>query len=144
MWPKATPTQIANILHRSRSSIVNKAIWLCRKGLLEKKGPLEKKGDTQPSTAKKWQSRTPLKPDKQDFEAVKADYCRQHQVTVVELSARFEQNDQLVAELYRLAQAAKCARLSDNRLIGLVGEETPAERTLHMGGPALSAGPDQP
>ena len=89
----------------------------------------------QPCTAQKWRSKTPLKPDKQDFEAVKTDYCRQHQITVAELSARFEQNDQLVAELYRLAQAAKCRRIK---------AEAPAEQTLHMGGPALSAGPDQP
>jgi hypothetical protein len=135
MWPKAPPAQIANILHRSHLSISNKAAWLRRKGLSEIKR-------AQPT--KKWQSRTPLKPDKQDFEAVKTDYCRQHKITVAGLSARFEQNDQLVAELYRLAQAAKCARLSDNRLIGLVGEETPVERSLHIGGPALSAGPDQP
>jgi hypothetical protein len=118
-------------------SMVNKATWLRRKGLLEMKR-------AQPCTAKKWRSKTPLKPDKQDFEAVKTDYCRQHQITVAELSARFEQNDQLVAQLYWLAQAAKCRRLTDNRLIGLVGvEETPAEQSLHMGGPALSAGPDQ-
>jgi hypothetical protein len=135
MWPKAPPAQIANILHRSHLSISNKAAWLRRKGLSEIKR-------AQPT--KKWQSRTPLKPDKQDFEAVKTDYCRQHQITVAELSARFEQNDQLVAQLYWLAQAVKCRRLTDNRLIGLVGvEETPAEQSLHMGGPALSAGPDQ-
>jgi hypothetical protein len=127
MWPKAMPTQIANSLHRSHMSIVNKATWLRRKGLLEMKR-------VQPSTVKKWRSKTPLKPDNQDFDAVKMDYCRQHQITVAELSARFEQNDQLVAEFYRLAQTAKCRR---------VNAETPAEQTLHMGGPALSAGPDQ-
>jgi hypothetical protein len=136
MWPKATATQIAKVLRRSRQSVANKAGWMRRKGLLEMKR-------AQPT--KKWQSRTPLKPDKQDFEAVKMDYCRQHQITVAELSARFEQDDQLVAKLYRLAQVAKRRRLSDNRLIGLVGvEETPAELSLHMGGPALSAGPNQP
>ena len=104
MCPTASPTQIANTLHRSRSSIVNKAVWLHRKGLLEKKW-------VQPSKAKKWRSKSPLKPDKQDFDAVKLDYCRQHQLTVPELSARFEQDDQLLGELYRLAQAAKRTRL---------------------------------
>jgi hypothetical protein len=104
MWPKATRAQIANILHRSHPSIVNKAVWLRRKGLLEMKR-------AQPSTVRKWRSKIPLKPDKQDFDAVKMDYCREHQITVAELSARFEQNDQLVAELYRLAQAAKRTRL---------------------------------
>jgi phage terminase Nu1 subunit (DNA packaging protein) len=91
-------------LHRSHPSIVNKAVWLRRKGLLEMKR-------AQPSTVRKWRSKIPLKPDKQDFDAVKMDYCREHQITVAELSARFEQNDQLVAELYRLAQAAKRTRL---------------------------------
>jgi hypothetical protein len=137
MWPKATPRQIANILHRSHSSIVNKAVWLRRKGLLEIKSKrLPEMKRAQPSTVKKWRSKTPLKPDKQDFEAVKTDYCHEHQITVAELSARFEQNDQLVAQLYRLAQAAKCMRVKAG---------TPSEQTLHMGGPALSpAGPDQP
>ena len=115
MWPKATATQIAKVLRRSRQSVANKAGWMCRQGLLEMKG--EPKRRSKPPR---------LIPDKQDFEAAKMDYCRQHQITVAELSARFEENDQLVANLYRLAQAAKCARLSDNRLIGLVGvEETP-------------------
>ena len=135
MWPNATAMQIAKILRRSRQSVANKVGWMCRQGLLERK-----------EAQRERQSKPPrLIPEKQDFEAVKMDYCRQHQITVAELSVRFEENDQLVAKLYRLAQAAKCARLSANRLIGLIGvEETPAEQSLNMGGPALSAGPDQP
>ena len=50
-----------------------------------------------------------IKPDPQDFDEVKRDYCRKHNITIAELCARFEGDDQLAAELYRLAQAAKLA-----------------------------------
>jgi len=50
-----------------------------------------------------------IKPNPQDFDEVKRDYCRKHHITIAELCARFERNNQLAAELYRLAQAVKLA-----------------------------------
>jgi hypothetical protein len=57
---------------------------------------------------------------------VKKDYCRKHHITIAELSARMESDDQLVAELYRLAQAAKLTRPeTDNRPVSLVRRQRP-------------------
>ena len=50
-------------------------------------------------------------PDLQDFDEVKMDYCRKHNITIAQLCARLEDDDQLMAELYRLALAAKLIRL---------------------------------
>jgi hypothetical protein len=55
---------------------------------------------------------SPIRPDLQDFDEVKRDYCRKHHITIAELCARFESDDQFVAELYRRAQAAKLTRLA--------------------------------
>ena len=43
----------------------------------------------------------------QDFDEVQMDYCRKHNITIAELSERLKGDDQLRAEFYRLALAAK-------------------------------------
>ena len=97
LWPTQSAMQIANTLRRrSRSAIRSKARQLCKKGLLEGKNAL--RGQS-------------IKPDAQDFDEVKTDYCRTHHITMAELGARFESDHQLAAELYRLAIAAKLSRL---------------------------------
>ena len=101
MWPKASVMQIANTLHRSPGSISAKAQWLRDKGLLN----VPQSGS--------------IKPDPQDFDDVKRDYCRKHHINTVKLCARFESDDQLAAELYRLAQAAKLTRLRPREDEGL-------------------------
>ena len=98
MWPTASRLQIANTLHRSPHSIGDKAKWLRDKGLLE-------------GTKNRRNARQSVKPDQQDFDAVKMDYCRKHHIDAAQLSARFEADNQLAAKLYRLAQAAKIIRL---------------------------------
>ena len=52
----------------------------------------------------------PIRPDLQDFDEVKRDYCRQHHIDIAKLNARLETDDRLAAELYQLAQAAKFNR----------------------------------
>ena len=47
------------------------------------------------------------------------NYCRKNHITTAELYARFESDDQLAAELYRLAQAAKLTRLCPRKDEGL-------------------------
>src|SRR5258705_13710078 len=96
LWPTQSAMQIANALLRSRSAIRSKAQELCKKGLLEGKNAL--RGQS-------------IKPDAQDFDEVKTDYCRTHHITMAELGARFESGHQLAAELYRLAIAANLSRL---------------------------------
>ena len=54
-------------------------------------------------------------PDLQDFNAVKTDYCRKHNITIAELSERLKGDDQLRAEFYRLALAAKLTGLRPTR-----------------------------
>ena len=71
-----------------------KAKWLRKEGLLEDKKVLRTRS---------------IKPDPQDFDEVKRNYCRKHHITIAELCARLERDDQLAAELYRLAQAVKLA-----------------------------------
>jgi len=95
MWPKASTSQIATRLHRVYSSVSNKAKQLREKGLLEAK-----------------QTRRPssIKPALTDFDKVKIDYCRKHNMTTAQLCARLQSDDQLRAELYRLALAAKLVR----------------------------------
>ena len=103
MWPKASVMQIANTLHRSPGSIRDKAQRLRDKGMLEANVP---------------QSGS-IKPDRQDFDEVKMDYCRKNHITTAELYSRFESDDQLAAELYRQAQAAKLTRLRPRKDEGL-------------------------
>ena len=102
-WPKASVMQIANTLHRSPGSIRDKAQRLRDNGVLEANVP---------------QSGS-IKPDRQDFDEVKMNYCRKNHITTAELYARFESDDQLAAELYRLAQAAKLTRLCPRKDEGL-------------------------
>ena len=90
-WPNASTKQIAARLHRPWGSVHVKAKQLLEKGLLEAK-------DT---------PRQSIKPDLQDFNEGRMDYCRKHNITIAELGARLEGDDQLRAEFYRLALAAK-------------------------------------
>ena len=92
MWPTSTATQIATRMRRSYGAIRAKAKQLRKEGVLEDKKVLRGRS---------------IKPDPQDFDEVKRDYCRKHNITIAELCARFEGDDQLAAELYRLAQAAR-------------------------------------
>ena len=96
LWPTQSVMQIANTLRRSRSAIRSKARRSCKKGLLEGKNAL--RGQS-------------IKPDAQDFDEVKTDYCRTHHITIAQLCARLEGSNQLPAELYRLALAAKLSTL---------------------------------
>ena len=92
MWSTSTATQIATRMRRSYGAIRAKAKQLRKEGMLEDKKVLRGRS---------------IKPDPQDFDEVKRDYCRKHDITIAELCARFEGDDQLAAELYRLAQAAR-------------------------------------
>ena len=92
MWPTSTATQIATRMRRSYGAIRAKAKQLRKEGMLEDKKVLRGRS---------------IKPDPQDFDEVKRDYCRKHNITIAELCARFEGDDQLASELYRLAQAAR-------------------------------------
>ena len=103
MWPTATYLQIGNALHRSRHSVCDKAKWLRNKGLLEGKKNLRNAGQL-------------VKPDQQDFDAVKMDYCRKHHIDIAQLNASFASDNRLAADLYRLAQAAKVTRLRPREL----------------------------
>ena len=47
-----------------------------------------------------------IKPDLRDFNAIKMDYCRKHQIDIAQLDARLASDNGLAAELFRLAQAA--------------------------------------
>ena len=96
LWPTSTAAQIATRLHRSNSAIAGKAKQLQDVGLLE-----VKRG-------------RPTNPDPQDFEA-KRRYCRKHHGSIAKLCTKLERDNQLAAELYRLAQAAKLIRLAQRR-----------------------------
>jgi transposase len=98
MWPTNSVMQIASRLNRQRQVIYSKAKWLQKKGLLEDKD---------------FPRSRPINPSRQDFDELKRDYCRKHHITIAELCARFESNDQLAAELYRLARATKPTSLDD-------------------------------
>ena len=97
MWPTHTVRQIANTLHRSRAVITERVKRLRERGLLKAKNPPRCRS---------------IKPDPQDFNKAKRDDCWKHGIKLVELCARLEGNDQLTAELYALAQAAKLARVA--------------------------------
>ena len=103
MWPTASRLQIANTLHRSPQSVGDKAKWLRDKGLLE-------------GTKNRRNAKQSVKPDQQDFDAVKMDYCRNHHIDITQLNASFASDNRLAAELYRLAQAAKIIRLRPKEL----------------------------
>jgi len=109
MWPTSSGAQIAARLRRSCGSVLGKAKQLQKKGLL---------GDKNVS-----------RPDPQDFDKVQRDYCREHNITIADLCARFEGDNQLAAELYRLALAAKLTRSfprkDDDGPVGLVGDTRP-------------------
>ena len=95
MWPNASISQIATRLHRAYGSVPSKAKQLREKGLLE---------------AKKTRCPSSIKPALTDFDKVKMDYCRKHNMTTAQLYARLQNDDQLRAELYRLALAARLVR----------------------------------
>ena len=92
MWPTSSRLQIAETLHRSPQAIGAKATYLREKGLMER--PVR-----------------PITPDRKDFDAAKANYCRKHHIDEAQLTARFEADNQLAAKLYRRAIAAKTTRL---------------------------------
>ena len=106
MWPEASIMHIAITLHRSPGSITDKAKQLRQMGLLKGMKGWRKKIDEGRSTIRS------IKPDLQDFDAVKMDYCRKHQIDIAQLNARLASDNRLAAELFRLAQAAT---LSDGR-----------------------------
>ena len=54
----------------------------------------------------------PIKPDQQDFDEAKRNYCRKDDMTIAQLCAKFESDNRLAAQLYRLAQTAKFNRLA--------------------------------
>jgi hypothetical protein len=96
MWPNASVMQIANTLNRTHAATRGKAKQLRERGLLKAK--------IVPRNAS-------IKPDLQDFDAVRGDYCRKHNITVAQFRARFERDAKLAAELFRLALAAKLSRV---------------------------------
>ena len=95
MWPNASMSQIGTRLHRSYGCVRSKAIRLREMGLLE---------------AKKTRRPSSIKPALTDFDKVKMDYCRKHNMTTAQLFARLQNDDQLRAELYRLALAVRLIR----------------------------------
>ena len=95
MWPNASTSQIATRLHRAYCCVCSKAKRLRDKGLLE---------------AKNTRLPSSIKPDLKDFDKVKMDYCRKHNMTTAQLFARLQNDDQLRAELYRLALAVRLIR----------------------------------
>ena len=94
MWPNASTSQIATRLHRAYFCVCSKAKQLRDKSLLEAK-------NTQLLS---------IKPALTDFDKVKMDYCRKHNMTTAQLFARLQNDDQLRAELYRLALAVRLIR----------------------------------
>jgi hypothetical protein len=107
LWPTHSAMQIANTLHRSYSAIRSRAKLLCKEGFLESR-----------STTRRGPS---IKPNPEDFDEVKRDYCRRNHISFAELSERFERDDRLAAELYRRALEARLTRLRSRR----VGGKTP-------------------
>ena len=95
IWPNESVAQIATRLHRPCGSVHAKAKQLLGKGLLEAKDSPGRSNN----------------PDLRDFDEVKMDYCRKHNITIAELSARLEDDDRLRADFYRQALAAKLTEL---------------------------------
>ena len=75
MWPNASMSQIGTRLHRSYGCVRSKAIRLREMGLLE---------------AKKTRRPSPIKPALTDFDKVKMDYCRKHNMTTAQLFQGFK------------------------------------------------------
>ena len=98
-------------LRRSRGAVRVKGKQLCKEGLLESKNAM-----------RRCQS---IKPVAQDFDEVKRNYYRKHHITIAELGARFERDDQLAAGLYRLPSSQGCARP-----FGLFGGKTPGNGVI--------------
>ena len=126
LWPTHSAMQIAITLQRSYSAIRSRAKLLCRESVLKSK-----------STTRRGPS---IKPDPQDFDEVKMDYCRKHRITVAELSARFKHDERLAAELYRLALAAKLTR-RHSRPVGPVGSRNPGAGSSLLPVPSANAAP---
>jgi transposase len=110
MWPTHTVRQIANTLHRSRAVITERVKRLRERGLLKAKNPPRCRS---------------IKPDPQDFDEVKRDYCRKHGIKLVELCARLEGNNQLAAELYALAQGRQARKVAP-KAVKVGGIDRPA------------------
>jgi hypothetical protein len=55
-----------------------------------------------------------IEPDAQDLDQVIKSHCREHRIRTDELYTRLKNDDALVAEMYRLAQAAKLTRLAES------------------------------
>jgi len=89
--------QIATRLRRSRQVVFLKVEIYAKWGLLEDKDISRGR---------------PIKPDQQDFDEAKRNYCRKDDMTIAQLCAKFESDNRLAAQLYRLAQTAKLARTS--------------------------------
>ena len=98
LWPTYTAMQIANTLHRSRTAITERVKRIRERGLLLKAN--------NPPRCRS------IKPDPQDFDKAKGDYCRKHGIKLVELCARLEGNNQLAAELYALAQGRQARKVA--------------------------------
>ena len=107
LWPTHSVAQIAKRLHRSPSATRERARQLLKDGVLE--GTMASHNILVGARS----MTTPIRPDLQDFDEVKRDYCGKHHITIAELCARFESDEQFAAELYRLAQAAKFTRLAE-------------------------------
>jgi hypothetical protein len=106
-------------LHRSPQAIGAKVTYLREKGLMER--PVR-----------------PITPDRKDFDAAKANYCRKHHIDDAQLSARFKADNQLAAELYQLAIAAKTTRL---RTFGRAAQGTIQPVSRSSGGGGLPSDP---
>jgi len=78
MWPNASISQIATRLQRAHSSVRGKAKRLRDNRLLE---------------AKKFLRPSSIKPALTDFDIVKMDYCRKHNMTTAQLCARLQSDD---------------------------------------------------
>jgi DNA-binding Lrp family transcriptional regulator len=104
LWPTHSVAQIAKHLHRSPSATRERARQLIRDGVLE--GTMASHNILVGTGS----MIRPIRPDLQDFNQVKRDYCLEHHIDIAQLNARFESDHRLAAELYRLAQAAKFNR----------------------------------
>ena len=88
-----------------------------------------------------------INPALHDFDAVEMDYCREHHINMAQLCARFESDDQLAIELYRLAKAAKLTRVKpagggghekDGCRLGGMGPSSAARRCIISYAPPLA------
>ena len=84
LWPTHSVAQIAKHLHRSPSATRERARQLLRDGVLE--GTMASHNILVGTGS----MTRPIRPDLQDFDEVKRDYCRQHHIDIAQLNARFE------------------------------------------------------